>query len=63
MSPSEKYCPKCGGHSFVEATDFIHLRPLDKKLGFGTEKIYTVCLDCGEVVSIRVKDPKKLKKD
>lgn len=63
MGSSEMICSKCGGNSLVQATDFIPLRPLDKKFGFGTEKIYRVCLDCGEVVSIRVKDPKKLKEN
>ncbi|MFD2681975.1 hypothetical protein [Bacillus seohaeanensis] len=61
MNVSEMKCQSCGGNSFVEATDFINLRPLGKKMAFGSEKIYTVCLDCGEVVSIKVKNPEKLK--
>jgi cytochrome c1 len=54
-------CRNCGGTSFVQATDYVSLRPLGKKMAIGTEKIYTVCLDCGEVLSIKVKDPEKLK--
>lgn len=62
MSISEKKCHDCGGTSFVEASDYINLRPLDKKMTLGVEKMYTVCLDCGEVVSIKVKNPEKLLK-
>ncbi|MDQ0231849.1 hypothetical protein [Metabacillus malikii] len=53
-------CQSCDGTAFVQATDYINLRPLNKKLAIGTEKVYTLCLDCGEVVSIKVKDPQKL---
>lgn len=55
-------CKACGGTSFVEGMDYINLRPVDKKMAIGTEKVYTVCLQCGEVVSIRVKNPEKLVK-
>lgn len=51
-------CTNCGGNSPVELSDFINLRPLY----IGTKKIYTVCLECGEVVSIKVKEPEVLKK-
>jgi hypothetical protein len=60
MTSSEMNCKSCGGSSFVKAMDFINLRPVDKKMTLGTEKIYTVCLDCGEVASIKVKNPEKL---
>jgi hypothetical protein len=40
--------------------DFINLRPVDKKMAFGSERIFTVCVDCGEAVSIKVKNPEKL---
>ncbi|MCL6662280.1 MULTISPECIES: hypothetical protein [Paenibacillus] len=60
MDISEKKCTDCGGTSFVQATDFINLRPMDKKLALGSERVFTVCLDCGEVVSIKVKNPEKL---
>ncbi|MNY74686.1 hypothetical protein D3C86_2137750 [compost metagenome] len=62
MDIAEKKCTSCGESSFVQATDYINLRPLDKKMAVGSEKIYTVCLNCGEVVSIKVKDPEKLLK-
>ncbi len=60
MNTSEMICKSCGGNSFVQAMDFINLRPVDKKIALGSERIFTVCLDCGEVVSIKVKNPKNL---
>lgn len=62
MNNPEIKCNSCGGNSFVQAMDFINLRPMDKKLAIGSERVYTVCLDCGEVVSIKVKNPGKLKR-
>ncbi|QSB08964.1 hypothetical protein MHB65_09675 [Lysinibacillus sp. FSL K6-0075] len=60
MDIKEMKCKSCGGDSFVEAMDFINLRPVDKKIAIGSERIFTVCLDCGEVASIKVKKPEKL---
>jgi hypothetical protein len=60
MTASEIKCKSCGGNSFVQAMDFVNLRPVDKKMAFGSERIFTVCVDCGEVVSIKVKNPEKL---
>jgi hypothetical protein len=60
MLNNEMKCNSCGGNSFVQAMDYINLRPVDKKMSIGSEKVYTVCLDCGEVVSIKVKNPGKL---
>lgn len=60
MNASEMQCRSCGGNSFVQAMDFINLRPVDKKMSFGSERIFTVCVDCGEVVSIKVKNPENL---
>jgi hypothetical protein len=37
-------CKFCEGNSFVQATDYINLRPLDKKMTIGSEKVYTVPL-------------------
>ncbi|MEH7379069.1 hypothetical protein V7138_01100 [Bacillus sp. JJ1533] len=54
-------CKNCEGNSFIQATDYINLRPLNKKMAIGSEKVYTVCLDCGEVASIKIKNPEKLK--
>jgi len=30
-------------------------------MALGSEKVYTVCLDCGEVMSIKILNPEKLK--
>lgn len=57
----EKKCQSCGGNAFVEAMDYINLRPVGKKMAMGTEKVYTICLNCGEVDSIKVENPEKLK--
>jgi uncharacterized Zn finger protein len=60
MNGSEMKCKSCGGNSFVQAMDYINLRPMDKKMAIGSERVYTVCLNCGEVASIKVKNPEKL---
>lgn len=61
MNVTGMKCKSCGGNSFVQAMDFINLRPVDKKMSLGSERIFTVCLNCGEVVSIKVKNPEKLR--
>jgi len=61
MSLEKKY-PACGGVEFAEGTDFMPIKPLDKKLAIGFQKIYTFCLQCGEIVSTRVEDPGKFRK-
>ncbi len=43
-------CKNCEGTLFVQATDYINLRPLTKKMAIGSEKIYNICLNCGEVL-------------
>lgn len=58
----EKKCPVCSGVEFTEGTDFMSIKPLDKKLAIGVNKIYTFCLNSGEIVSTRVEDPGKFRK-
>ena len=58
----ELKCQKCNGIEFVEGTDFMPIKPLDSKLSMGSSKIYTFCLNCGEVNSIRVENTSKFKK-
>ncbi|MCT2345415.1 hypothetical protein NQZ71_26085 (plasmid) [Niallia taxi] len=60
MDQKNKACSDCGGTSFAQGTDYINLRPLDNKLTIGSEKIYTFCVDCGEVNSIKIVKPSKL---
>ena len=55
-------CPKCHGTEFGKGTDFVAVRPLDKKLSLGSNKIFTFCLNCGEVVSTRIENPDKFRK-
>lgn len=61
---NEKQCPKCNGTDFEEASDFMAVRPLDKKFSWtsSSNKIYTFCLNCGEVVSIRIENPEKFRR-
>ncbi len=62
MEKTNKKCSECGGTSFSQGSDYINLRPLNKKLSIGSEKIYTFCTSCGEVISIKILDPDKLTK-
>lgn len=55
-------CPKCNGTEFSQGTDFMAIKPLDKKFSTGSNKIYTFCLNCGEIVSTRVEHPQKFRK-
>ncbi|OLO25264.1 hypothetical protein BTR23_25085 [Alkalihalophilus pseudofirmus] len=57
----EAKCQKCDGTEFAEGTDFMPIKPLDKKFSIGSNKIYTFCLKCGEVTSIRIENPSKFK--
>ncbi|MEW9503116.1 hypothetical protein [Jeotgalibacillus marinus] len=58
----ESKCQNCNGLEFAEGTDFMPIKPLDKKFSMGSNKIYTFCLNCGEVISIRIENPSKFKK-
>ncbi|MEH7444539.1 hypothetical protein V7201_19680 [Bacillus sp. JJ1122] len=58
----EVKCVKCDGTDFAEGTDYTAIRPLDKKISTGSNKIYTFCLNCGEVSSIRIENPAKFRK-
>jgi hypothetical protein len=48
-------CLVCGGTPFAQGSDYINLRPLDKKFSIGSE----FCLSCGEVSSIKNHESKK----
>ncbi len=63
MNMNEQKCFKCGGVEFAEGTDFMPIKPLNKKLSFsGSNKIFTFCLNCGEVISTRIENPSLFKK-
>ncbi|MFY4774944.1 hypothetical protein [Metabacillus sp. RGM 3146] len=50
-----KKCTKCGSAEFAEATDHMPVKPSKMSLK-GSNKIYTFCLNCGEVDSIRIEN-------
>ncbi|WP_058308203.1 hypothetical protein [Gracilibacillus massiliensis] len=54
-------CLKCGGTEFAEGTDYMPIKPNKMSLT-GSNKIYTFCLNCGEVESIRVENTAIFKK-
>ncbi|WP_117170274.1 hypothetical protein [Paraliobacillus sediminis] len=56
-----KTCANCGSVNFTEATDYMPIKPNKMSLK-GTNKIYTFCLNCGEVHSIRIEDTTIFKK-
>lgn len=56
-----KPCVKCGGMNFTEATDYMPIKPSQLSLK-SSNKIYTFCLDCGEVASIRIDNTTVFKK-
>ncbi len=57
---TEKHCPNCNGNEFEEAIDFMPIKPKKTSLS-GSNKIYTFCLNCGEVASIRIENPEKFR--
>ena len=62
MTPNkERKCRNCGISEFDEATDYLLLRKSKVSI-VGSEKIYTFCLNCGEVQSIRLTNPNVFKK-
>ncbi|MCA1318312.1 type II toxin-antitoxin system MqsA family antitoxin [Bacillus tianshenii] len=54
---TQTQCPKCSHAEFAEGTDYMRVKPLDKPFGKSSQKIYTFCLGCGEVVSTRIENP------
>lgn len=55
-------CPKCNHTEFAQGTDYMPVKPLDKKFGKSSQKIYTFCLGCGEVISTRIENPSIFRK-
>ncbi|WP_416825149.1 hypothetical protein [Ectobacillus polymachus] len=56
-----KKCGKCGSSEFAEGTDYIPIKP-NKFSWSGSNKVYTFCLKCGEVDSIRIENTTIFKK-
>jgi predicted nucleic-acid-binding Zn-ribbon protein len=61
MENQNKKCVKCGSTEFTEATDYMPVKPSKMSLS-GSNKIYTFCLKCGEVDSIRIENTTIFKK-
>lgn len=61
MEKSSKKCVKCGSTEFAEATDYMPVKPSKMSLS-GSNKIFTFCIECGEVDSIRIENPSIFKK-
>ncbi|MEW4283558.1 hypothetical protein [Priestia koreensis] len=57
----ENTCKKCGNQEFTEATDYMPVKPSKLSLK-SANKIFTFCLKCGEVASIRIEDVSIFKK-
>lgn len=58
---NELVCTKCGGHSFGEGIlhGYAAVKPVGKIFAAGSPLILTICKECGEVMSMRVKKPEK----
>jgi predicted nucleic-acid-binding Zn-ribbon protein len=61
MLMETKKCVKCGNTEFAEGTDYMPLKPSKMSLS-SSNKIYTFCLECGEVLSIRIENTTIFKK-
>ncbi|MGM0837241.1 MAG: hypothetical protein ACQEV7_13880 [Bacillota bacterium] len=59
---NETKCPRCSHMEFAQGTDYMAVRPLDKKFSLGAQKIYIFCLKCGDVVSTRIENPSFFRK-
>ena len=55
MEKPNNKCIKCGSKELTEATDYMPVKPSKMSLN-GSNKIYTFCLECGEVNSIRIEN-------
>lgn len=57
-------CINCGGTNFGEGETRGegNVHPKNKLFSLGVPLLLTICLDCGEVNSMKVKNPEKFKK-
>jgi len=57
-----KECPQCKGTEFGKGKDNMPIKPLNKKLmSMGSQKVFSICLSCGEIVSTKVEEPNKFR--
>ncbi|MFX4304224.1 hypothetical protein F8N00_02450 [Exiguobacterium sp. A1_3_1] len=50
-----KSCRSCGSTNFKEASDYFPLKPSKGSLQ-GAQKVFSFCIDCGIVDSIRIEN-------
>lgn len=61
LKMEKEKCQKCGSTEFAEGTDYMQIKPSKMSIK-GANKIYTFCLACGEVHSIRIENMAIFKK-
>ncbi|MGE7024537.1 hypothetical protein [Solibacillus cecembensis] len=63
MENGKLTCKSCGGDSFGKGKldGYAALQPVDKIFSSGSPIICTVCLNCGEIASIKATKPHKFK--
>lgn len=61
MENNKLICKSCGSDSFSqgELNGYATLKPVDTFFSNGSPLIFTLCQNCGEVASIKVKKPRK----
>ncbi|MBB5324655.1 putative Zn finger protein [Anoxybacillus tepidamans] len=58
----EKKCRNCGSSSVSEGmvgSGHANVKNINKNLSIGSKLFVTFCINCGEVQSMRVENPKK----
>jgi hypothetical protein len=61
MELTIKKCIECGGTSFIQASDLKLLRSVEKSFTRGCEMNFTVCTACGEIISLHILHPGKMR--
>ncbi|GAA0366413.1 hypothetical protein [Bacillus horti] len=59
---SDQVCKACGSNSFttgVVGGAYSSIMPVNKVFSTGSKMLLTFCKKCGEVASIKVKNPEK----
>lgn len=63
MEKDKLICKSCGGNSFGEGKfdGYATLQPVSNFFSTGSQVICTVCLNCGEIASMKATKPHKFK--
>jgi ribosomal protein L40E len=57
-------CKRCGHNEFKDGmlgSGHANVKGIDKNLSIGSGVLITFCAKCGEITSLRVKNPEKVK--